>query len=133
MSDIRLGPCNEKVGHIDIVEKQLVSEDMATKTWIKWLIKGDDGAPTFVMRLFTVESGGYIKPHHHPWEHEIYVLKGIGEIRIGSRIYRVTTGSFLLIPPNVEHEYRNIGKEDLEFLCMIPLKPSVSESTKKRC
>ena len=133
MPDIKLGPCNEKVGHTDIVEKQLVSEDMATKTWIRWLIKGDDGAPTFAMRLFTVEPGGYIKPHHHPWEHEIYVLKGIGEIRIGSRIYRVTSGSFLLIPPNVEHEYTNIGEEDLEFLCMIPLKPSVTESTKKRC
>lgn len=122
MPTIKLGPCNEKVGHIDAVEKQSIPEAVAVKTWIRRLIKEDDGAPTFAMRLFTIEAGGYIKPHHHPWEHEIYVLNGVGEVRICSRTYRITQGSFLYIPPNVEHEYINTGNEDLEFLCIIPLK-----------
>ncbi len=133
MSNIKLGPCGEKIGHISLVEKQKVPDEMAERTWIKWLISRDDGAPTFAMRVFTIEPGGHIKPHHHPWEHEIYVLKGVGDIRISSRVYRVTSGSFVYIPPNVEHEYWNRGEDDLEFICIIPLKPSVEGNTRKEC
>lgn len=118
-----VGPYGEKIGHYSIIEKEKVSEDMAEKTWIRWLIRKEDGAPVFTMRMFEVEPGGHIKAHKHPWEHEIYVLEGIGEVRIGSTVYRVTEGFFIYIPPNVEHEYWNKSDKPLRFLCLIPNKP----------
>lgn len=127
MGSTGLGPCGEKIGHYEIIHEEKVSEEMASKTWIKWLIRDRDGALTFSMRMFRVEPGGHIKSHKHPWEHEIFVLEGVGEIRIGSKIYRVTRGFFIFIPPNVEHEYWNRGEKDLVFLCLIPNKPSVEE------
>ena len=97
------------------------------------LVSEKDGAKVFSMRLFDVLPGGHIKAYHHPWEHEIFVLDGVGEVRIGNRVYRVTRGVFLYIPPNVEHEYWNRGDSVLRFLCMIPNKPSVEEDKKIEC
>jgi quercetin dioxygenase-like cupin family protein len=117
----------EKVGHYTSIKPEKVKEDMATNTWIRVLIRIGDGAPTFAMRLFTVEKGGHIFAHKHPWEHEIFVLRGKGEIRISDRSYHVKEGYFIFIPPNVEHEYWNRGEGDLEFLCMIPHEPTAPE------
>ncbi len=124
--------CGEKVLYYELVEEDKVSEDMASKTWIRWLISKEE-APTFSMRMFRVEPGGHIKAHHHPWEHEIFILNGVGEVKIGSRVYRVTRGFFLYIPPNVEHEYWNRGEKDLVFLCVIPVKPTVNEEGPIKC
>ncbi len=118
--EIVLGPYGEKLGHYTLVKKEKVPEDMAEKTWIRWLIRKEDGAPNFAMRVFEVEPGGHIKAHSHPWEHEIFVLEGVGDIRIGDRVYRVTSGFFIYIPPNVEHEYWNKGDKSLVFICLIP-------------
>ena len=117
----------EKVGFYKDVDKEYFPEDQATGTVIRWLISERDGAPTFAMRYITVEKGGHINSHKHPWEHEIFILKGSGEVRIGSEIYKMSEGYFIYIPPNVEHEYWNKGEDTLEFLCMIPNKPSVPE------
>ncbi len=127
------GPCGEKIGYYELVEEQKVPDDMGTQTFVRWLIKEDDGAKAFAMRLFTIKPGGHINQHHHPWEHEIFVLEGVGEIRIGSRVYRVSQGFFIYVPPNVEHEYWNKGDKDLKFLCMIPLKPTVNSDEKIEC
>jgi quercetin dioxygenase-like cupin family protein len=133
MDTVKLGPCGEKVGHYTVIPEERVSADMASSTWIRWLIRREDGAPTFAMRMFRVEPGGHIKGHSHPWEHEIFILDGVGEIRIGSRVYRVTAGFFLYIPPNVPHEYWNRGDKDLVFLCLIPHKPSVESDKPVEC
>jgi len=130
---VKRGSCNEIVSHTDLVEKKPVEPDMAEKTWIKWLFSKEDSVLTFAMRIFEVEPGGWIKPHHHPWEHGIYVLNGVGEIRIGSKVYRVSQGSYVYIPPNVEHEYWNRGGELLRFICVIPVKPSVEKDELIEC
>jgi quercetin dioxygenase-like cupin family protein len=41
-------------------------------------------------------------------------------------VYEVTEGNFIFIPPNVVHEYW-AGEKGVEFLCLIPLKPTVAE------
>ena len=89
---------------------------------VRWLIRTKDGAENFFMRMFRVPPGTEIPEHSHDWEHEIFVLRGSGLVRIGEKEYRVSEGTFLFIPPNVEHYYENTGEGDLEFLCLIPLK-----------
>ena len=119
------GPSGEKIGRWDEVEAKPVEPEMAARTTIRVLISDLDGAPTFIMRLFEIEPGGYIRAHKHPWEHEIFVLSGTGEIRIGNSVYRVSEGYFIYIPPNVEHEYWNRSNTVFRFLCLIPMRPSV--------
>jgi len=107
------------VGHICEVEEEPV--DMGEGTYIQWLITEKEGALNYIMRRFVIKPGGYIKKHNHPYEHEIYVIKGKGIIGHEKRgEIEVSAGSFAFIEPDVTHWYRNIGDEDWEFICIIP-------------
>jgi len=126
---IQRGPCGEKIGSIeDVPAKQATLADgtPVKGVTIRWLIAGSDGALTFAMRVFQAEPNSHIPAHKHPWEHEIFVLRGGMKVRIERNTYEVRERSFIFIPPNTEHEYF-IGDEGVEFLCLIPLKPSVGE------
>jgi quercetin dioxygenase-like cupin family protein len=95
--------------------------DRATKTKIEWLVDRHDGAPNFEMRRFVIGPGGSIPKHYHPdIEHEQYVLKGEYEIGIGTRKYRLKEGDSVYIPPATPHWYRNTGRTDAEFICVVP-------------
>ncbi|MCC6029170.1 MAG: cupin domain-containing protein [Candidatus Korarchaeum sp.] len=90
----------------------------ARGTQIKWLISPKDGAPTFAMRLIRIEANGEIPEHSHPWEHEIFILKGSGKIRVYETIYDVSEGDAVLIPPDAPHEYH--ADTEMLFICLIP-------------
>ncbi len=95
--------------------------DRAVKTEIEWLVDRHDGAPNFEMRRFTVKPGGSIPRHYHPdIEHEQYVLKGRYKIGIGDKVHEVKAGDSVYIPAGTPHWYRNTGKVNAEFLCVVP-------------
>ncbi len=97
--------------------------DRAVKTEIAWLIDRHDGAPNFELRKFTIKPGGRIPRHYHPEiEHEQYVLAGRYEVGIGEKVHMVTEGDSLYIPAGTVHWYENKGKENAEFLCIVPRK-----------
>ena len=87
---------------------------------IRWLITKDVGAENFAMRLFEVESGGFKPLHSHPWEHEVFILKGQGLVVGGAeeRVFR--EGDVVLVPSNEIHQFRNTSEHAVKFLCMIP-------------
>jgi len=85
------------------------------------LIGPKQDAPTFSMRKFTLGEGGFSPYHSHPWEHEVYVLDGHGEVRFAGGSRPVEPGDFVLVPPNDEHQFANTGSGALTFLCMVPL------------
>ena len=87
---------------------------------IQWLISKDIGAPNFEMRYFTLEVGGYTPFHQHPWEHESFVLKGTGVLHTEHGDIPLEPGKALFIPPMIKHQFRNTGKEELHFICVIP-------------
>ena len=124
------GSCGEIVGRASEVEERPVDPSMAEGgVTIRWLV-GPGDRFNFYMRLFTMPPGSWIKGHHHPWEHEIFIVEGSGRVRIGETTYHVGKGDFLYIPPNVEHEYWADG-EGMKFLCMIPAGPTTEENGKK--
>jgi len=84
------------------------------------LIGPDQGAPTFIMRLFTLGEGGFSPYHTHPWEHEAFVLAGDGIVKSADGETRVSAGDFIFVPPNEEHQFLNSGYKPFEFLCIIP-------------
>ncbi|MCE4614670.1 MAG: cupin domain-containing protein [Desulfurococcales archaeon] len=123
----KFDPCGAKVLHYTEVEEERVPDKMGSKTTIRWLISEKDGAPTYAMRYFRIGPGGHINAHSHPWEHEIFVVKGQGVVRIGEKHYQVGEGYSIYVPPNIIHEYWNTSLEPWEIICTIPNKPSVNE------
>jgi len=105
------------------VGAQLVNQEGVKDTYIQVLINRENGgAENFAMRRFTVKPGGEIGLHTHNWEHEIFILEGKGILKNSHKTYEVEKNTVIYIPPNEEHYYKNTGKEDLVFLCMIPIK-----------
>ena len=95
--------------------------DRAVKTQIEWLLDRSDGAPNFEMRRFTIRAGGSIPKHYHPdIEHEQYVLKGRYRVGIGDEVHDVKAGDSIYVPKGTPHWYRNTGRGDAEFLCIVP-------------
>jgi quercetin dioxygenase-like cupin family protein len=95
--------------------------DKAVKTQIQWLIDRNDGAPNFELRKFTIRPGGSIPKHYHPnIEHEQYVLAGDYEIGIGKKVHRLKPGDSVYVPAGTVHWYKNPGKKNAEFLCIVP-------------
>lgn len=87
---------------------------------VRWLLSRDDGAPSFAMRQFEVEPGGHTPRHHHPYEHEIYVIEGEGEVYENDTAHPIRAGDVVLVKPDDVHQFKNPGSKPLKFLCLIP-------------
>ena len=102
------------------IERSAVQMEGVEGTHIQWLASKFDGAPNFAMRKFTMESGGRIGLHDHPWEHEIYILKGTGVAYNETQRINIKAGDVIYIPGNEPHGYDNTGDGELMFICMVP-------------
>jgi quercetin dioxygenase-like cupin family protein len=78
------------------------------------------GASNFAMRVFEVELGGFTPLHKHPWEHEVFILDGTGQLFDGEQTTIFKTGDVVFVPPNERHQFKNDGKTLLRFICLIP-------------
>ncbi len=72
------------------------------------------------MRQFDVEPGGHTPRHSHPYEHEIYVLEGAGEVIEGDQARPLKAGDVVYVAPDDVHQFRNTGPTTMKFLCMVP-------------
>ena len=104
---------------VSAVTDSPVTEEGAKDVKIKWLINEKDGAPTFIMRHFTVQAGGFTPFHKHDWEHEVYVLEGQGKVRYEDREEAIQPGDAILIPPGRMHRFQ-AGSQTLKFICVVP-------------
>jgi quercetin dioxygenase-like cupin family protein len=105
--------------NVSVVEDAPVTEEDSKGARIKWLINEKDGAPTFLMRHFTIEGNGYTPFHNHDWEHEVYILEGKGKVRYEEREENIQPGDAILIPPGKKHQFR-AGADGLKFICLVP-------------
>lgn len=88
---------------------------------MKLLVGRDDDAPTFAMRHFSIEPEGFTPMHNHDWEHEVLILSGQGELECDGEVSKISSGDGLYIPSNEMHQFRNVGVDPLEFLCIVPV------------
>ena len=102
------------------VPKETIIEEGVRGVTKQVLIGPADGAPTFTMRQFNVEPGGYTFYHSHDFEHEIYILKGSGIARREAEEIAIEADAVLLVEPGEVHQIINNGTVDLVFLCLIP-------------
>jgi quercetin dioxygenase-like cupin family protein len=96
--------------------------DEAPGVSIRLLIDAEhDGAPVYVLRMIEVATGCRTPDHNHPFEHENFVVEGLGEVVIEGAGHQVAQGDVIFVPPGVQHTYRNTGEGTFSFLCGIPV------------
>jgi quercetin dioxygenase-like cupin family protein len=103
-----------------------------TATTTRVLLSAADGTPHFAMRRFTMGAGGGMPLHTNTVEHEQYVLRGRGRVRIGDGVHEVGADDVLYIPAGVPHSYE-VLEAPFEFLCMVPTAPDEVELVEPGC
>jgi quercetin dioxygenase-like cupin family protein len=93
-------------------------------TEVRWVIDGNDGAPTFAMRMFDIQPGGYTPLHTHDWEHEIFVMEGECEVASADGPKRAKAGDAVFVPGGELHQFRNSGETLLRVMCLVPIAQS---------
>ena len=114
-----------KVHHYEQVTEQGVDMEGAVGCKVRWLIGEADGAPNFAMRQFEVAPGGHTPKHHHPYEHEVFVLEGSGVVLEGDVEHPLAAGNVIYVAPDEVHQFRNTGPAPLKFLCLVPTSAQV--------
>lgn len=109
-----------KVNHYQEVTQQAVEMEGSKGCQVRWLLGERDGAPNFAMRQFEVAPGGFTPRHSHPYEHEVFVLEGEGEVFEGNEPHPLRMGDVVFVKPDEIHQFRNTGSAPLKFLCLIP-------------
>ena len=102
---------------VDKVEEIEMNVKGAHGVRVKYLLHEGVGAKRLQLRLFSIDVGGYtsLEKHHH--EHEVLILQGKALVRGGDTETIVKEGDVIFISSWEEHQFRNMGKEKLKFLC----------------
>jgi quercetin dioxygenase-like cupin family protein len=87
---------------------------------IRRVIDEVDGAGDFMMDIFEIEAGGWTGLHQHPWEHQVFVVTGEGEVTGPPGTTPFGPGQVIFIAPDEEHQFRNTGAGAVLFVCSIP-------------
>ncbi len=87
---------------------------------MKVLIGAREGWSDHVMRIVELAPDGYSPRHTHPWPHINYMLDGKGVLFLDGEEHPVEAGSFAYVPADADHQFRNSGKENFRFICIVP-------------
>jgi mannose-6-phosphate isomerase-like protein (cupin superfamily) len=105
------------VTSVSRVEEFELNVEGARGVKVKYLLHERVGAKRLQLRLFTIAISGYTSLEKHKHEHEVFILQGKGLARGGDAEVIVKEGDVIFIPSWEEHQFRNVGKEKLQFLC----------------
>jgi len=89
-------------------------------TTVRWLLPPEIEVPNFEMRYFEIRKGGHCHQETHPWEHEVFIVKGKGIVTGEDEEKVVEAGDAVFIAPNEFHQFRSTEEEDFGFICVIP-------------
>jgi quercetin dioxygenase-like cupin family protein len=87
---------------------------------VRWLLSKEAGAPLFEMRYFEIGKGKSTSGRPHPFEHEVYVVRGEGKIEGDGQTVSIAPGDAVLIFPDERHKFVNTAEEPLGIICLIP-------------
>ena len=109
-----------KIKNYKSVSPTHFNNDVAKGVAGRVVVGKHDGANNFCMRVFEIAPGGFTPMHAHPWEHEMFIHSGAGEIYGNGQWNPVTAGNAIFVPANEEHQMKNTGKELLIMACLVP-------------
>ncbi|MER5460997.1 cupin domain-containing protein [Streptomyces sp. NPDC002668] len=83
------------------------------------------GATSGFMGLAIVQPGERIGEHYHPYSEEfVYVVSGLLEVDLDGETHEMRPDQGLMIPLNVRHRFRNVGREEARMVFHLgPLAP----------
>lgn len=105
------------VKNISDFEDVKLDRQGASGVKIKYLLHADVGAERLQCRLFEIEVGGYTPFERHSHEHHVFMLKGKALVKGGETEIIVGEGDVIFIQSWEEHQFKNIGEEEVQFLC----------------
>ena len=88
-----------KIASVKEIPSEKVDMDGAKDCQVKLAVTARDGAPNFAMRIFEVSPGGHTPLHHHPYEHEIFVMEGQGTVWRDGKEVSIKPGTCFTFPP----------------------------------
>jgi N,N-dimethyltransferase len=111
-----------KIVNAKDVPTDIVREPGAKHVVIRRVIDTPDGADRFLMSIFELAPNGATPPHHHEWEHEIYVLSGSLRVELPSanQAYALRQGDVVFIPRGEAHGLATGPDERAELLLVAP-------------
>ncbi len=85
------------------------------------VLAGETGESTsFHVRYFEIGLDGYSSLERHQHEHVVVVLRGKGEVQLGSQVHALGFGDVVYVAPGEVHQLRNpAGTEPFGFLCLV--------------
>ena len=101
---------------------ELKEERAARGAGIRWLLSERDGMTDMAMRVIEIEPGGQTPQHDHPWEHQVFVLKGSGRVVAAGEPTSFGPGAAIFVGPDEQHTFHNDSDPTMEFVCMIPVR-----------
>lgn len=80
-----------------------------------------------------VEEGHEVKPHTHPNEQIAIILQGTCDYYVDGKPIRMKPGSWVVVPPNVEHYIHvfNSIEPVINLDIFVPKRPEYAEAFKK--
>jgi len=110
----------EEITAYDVKEAYGSDAEGVTIRWISDLrTGGNEYLHHFALRHFTIKPEGYLASHKHPWEQEIIVTKGKGQVTLESENFEANPGDVFYFAANELHGFRNIASSDFEFYCIV--------------
>jgi quercetin dioxygenase-like cupin family protein len=106
--------------NVDNIPEKGINRKYRDQITIRYLLVQEFGTPNFEMRYFELNSGSLTALDQHPYEHEIFIVRGRGKLLVDSREYILRQGDAILIQPNEVHQLRQVGEEPLGFICVVP-------------
>jgi quercetin dioxygenase-like cupin family protein len=86
------------------IEWQKVREGVDRKAF------SGNGATLALHRLM---PGHEPRPHQHPYEQIVYIMKGQVDFHVGTEVIRLGPGGVLAVPPNMMHHAEVVGDEEV--------------------
>ena len=65
------------------------------------------------LQLSRLRPGHAVRPHEHPYEQIVYIISGGAEFHVGDKVFLLTGGDCLAIPPNVQHYAVVVGNHNV--------------------
>jgi len=115
--------------NIDEIPERGINRTYMEGVSIRYLVVEEFGAPNFEMRYFELEKGCKTSLDQHPYEHEVFVLRGRGKLLLNDEEIELRKNDAILIESNEQHRLIQIGDEAFGFLCVVP--NGVSKSKRK--
>ena len=65
------------------------------------------------LALHRMKPGHAPRPHKHPYEQIVYIMKGQVDFHVGGEVIRLGPGGLLTVPPDVMHHAEVVGEEEV--------------------